>query len=723
MKFFASIGILGALFVIAVAVFSDRGDGRGEALPGLVRSPAGGASNSATAASGAPESGGQRTRRAGSIDPPEPRGLATVHVRAVSRGERRPLGPVRITARSWPVRVEETARAVMTSDARGHATLDLPPGESFVLDVSGSEDRAARARVHLPALMAGESREVVIELATGERATYWGRVVRSEDGEPVDGAAARLFGGGPLASTSPLHPPKELLAETSADAGGHFEFELPPSLGLVVELRAPGRSPGWVGVDRNHSSLHDAELLEMRAGAEVEARVLSPAGAPARDATLEIVCELHRLSLPEGAWVLGPARTWTLRAEADGVLRARDLPTEVPLEARVLVSGEVRQVLAEPLVLAPRERRELTIELSEGASLTGRTEDSGGDAVPGLDLWLLPAHRATRHAGGEGYFAIEDGAARPIALRADEDGRFAREGLGAGEWLLGVAPTSRVEASTRIQRVVVPARGGVETVLEVHRDLRVEGLVLDARQRPADHAWVELRAAGCSAPALRARADAAGRFTLGPLSPGQFHVRARSAEGDSVSPSLPIVVPGSEELSLCLVETGSLAGMVVDDAGEATSSRVTVRRRGRTGSEPPGEVDVTWSQRDGTFRFEALSLGSYDVVATTGSGECACARVEVAGAGVETVVVLTLDPGATLRLRHRGDAPDLEAVVVSAGKVVASGRLTPGTTTAVFVPATSCEVRAGGRTYGPFDLARGEERDVLLGGSEEASRD
>jgi hypothetical protein len=113
----------------------------------------------------------------------------------------------------------------------------------------------------------------------------------------------------------------------------------------------------------------------------------------------------------------------------------------------------------------------------------------------------------------------------------------------------------------------------------------------------------------------------------------------------------------------------------------------------RHGAGEPRDVSAS-SGREGTFEFRGLAPGAYDLHGRTDDGRVGFLENVVVGLGSSpAVTVLTLAPGAKLRVEHRGGAAAGRFVVLRGGRIVASGSTRAGASTLVTVPAGPLTVR------------------------------
>jgi hypothetical protein len=231
-----------------------------------------------------------------------------------------------------------------------------------------------------------------------------------------------------------------------------------------------------------------------------------------------------------------------------------------------------------------------------------------------------------------------------------------------------------------------------EVLLSAIDDLHLRGVVVDPDGRPRRAQVMLVGVEGSTF--LSQSTDARGGFSLGPLAPGRYSVWASDVLGQGLAADSErtTVEAGTSDLVLALRAGGAISGRVLDPtSGEGVAATVILSPLARG----PGAVGTTigGSEENGAFRFEGLLPGAYSLCASTSAGQGAVlggVRVE-AGARLDTVV-LSLQPGARLRVRYEGQAAYGQFHVVQDGAVVAADGVQRGTCATWVVPAGVLEV-------------------------------
>ncbi|MHC5210608.1 MAG: carboxypeptidase regulatory-like domain-containing protein [Planctomycetota bacterium] len=253
-----------------------------------------------------------------------------------------------------------------------------------------------------------------------------------------------------------------------------------------------------------------------------------------------------------------------------------------------------------------------------------------------------------------------DREARTRSVRTGADGIVGFHGVAAG--LVTVDVPRGGEAS-----IEVPADEAVELEVAVSDDLLVRGLVLDAAGHPAPRAslWVSIhpstearyprnwepdsdelppRLEPVEGPVdtehgrIAARTDAAGRFVIKGLAPGQ----GIAALDERAAPSPLAVLEETETFTLDVTLTlgppgAAVEGRVVDVAGSPVADAQVVVRPPDPGMSPVVRV---LSDADGRFAVSGLPAGALTVEASASSGTVREVVVGVPAGGTGQVTIV-----------------------------------------------------------------------------------
>jgi hypothetical protein len=301
-------------------------------------------------------------------------------------------------------------------------------------------------------------------------------------------------------------------------------------------------------------------------------------------------------------------------------------------------------------VRAGEDIRELMLTLPTGVAIEGHVVDEAGEplsrmpviaarVMPGSDVVQRIGHEpaATDDLGryriyglepGEYVVAVE-GRSMPVARAAQPGMRpsLTEEELLA--FLTTFHPSTLVEASAqRIQ--LTPGRDavGVDIAVVRARRFRVSGLVLDSQGVPLASANGSLsRAGGLSAKSLGFTSDAAGRFTLPAVEPGEYTLAVGGgawsspvgSTGRRETAELSLNVAADFEDVVVVTQPGlSVSGrLVLLDASpsSAPKPRITFRRDGDSSPGRSGDIEATI---DSQLQFQAADLFGPRLVRVSG---------------------------------------------------------------------------------------------------------
>jgi carboxypeptidase family protein len=622
--------------------------------------------------------------------------LADVHVLVMNEfADEGTLGEARWTSLSFAASGAKSVRCPCPStDAHGRVEIETPPGLGRHLLVNVLENVHARQEtLALPALAAGERRELTITLETRDDLRWFGRVLDDATGTPLAGVSAEWTSGGPLGARG--------TDVSSADGLLVLEFASWQTTELSVDV--PGYLAMRVALERGHDNAESAYPLRLVRPAVLEVRVRDPLGAPLSGIGVEVVAVE-----PEGekvTWLSGSTRQPLVRKELtqhDGIARVADLPPRQELMA--VVRPGIGRTQRQNVTLAPGEARALDFVVGSGCRLQGVAVDEHGEPLASLDVWRLAVTNVPANLEPEHERSVVDKA------RTDARGRFVFENVPPGDWWLGPAPYHRrsgiVPLATRV--TIAEDESARALTLVCHSARYVRGQVLSAGGQPVQ-ATVTAFQAGQS---LSAESDAAGSFQVGPLAGGEWLLQARvprSMEGPS---ELVRVEAGRSDVRLQLRAGAIVSGIVLDERGAPVpEAEVGLAEDGSAFGQ------TAFADDEGRFTFGAQAPGSYALRATSGAaaGRLGPFRVE-AGRDLGPLE-LPLALGAELVLHLASGAPEDLEVWLSVDRVpllvtgLAPGaerreRLAPGTARVQLVRRTlgappqvleeqSLELRAG----------------------------
>jgi RNA polymerase sigma factor (sigma-70 family) len=548
---------------------------------------------------------------------------ATVVGRVIREDTGKPVANALVRLRPGQRGFERTAIRAAFSGSDGRFRISgVAPGQ-HVLEAFA--DRLATARETPIVVEAGQITEA-IDLVLETRSTVRGRV--TDGGKPVAGAvvAARTGDAGRQS------------ADAVSQQDGSFVLDRVPR-GQVRFVARPYQvvRPETFEVIRPE---HDDVIIEVDALGVIAGKVLRR-GRPVDTALIV-------LRGPNSA-ELGPVRTGV-----DGRFEARGLR---PGEWRVIGSSDWEGAFgaAQEVHLERGQRAEVTIDLANGAAISGVVVDQDGAPVPAVSVEF-------RHSGRADWGVTTTAA----------DGSFRAASMtGGGQYLTTIHPRWNATESLR------PASGGefppitladatsevTGVVLAVRLDrLSIAGRVVDERGAPVPDARV---AAEMMSPGLAPRfgrwfhqastvTDVDGRFSIGELSAGTYALQARSNAGtESV---IEGIAAGRDSVAIVLPSPGSIEGALV---GFREAPRVSALRQDGRGSGA-----VTYGVVSGTaFTMRTVTPGTYLLDARTGT-EAASARVDVMAGRTSRVTLSTTGSGTvTGRVRDFRSGTPVEGMI------------------------------------------------------------
>jgi hypothetical protein len=411
-------------------------------------------------------------------------------------------------------------------------------------------------------------------------------------------------------------PPPPPLASAAAGADGTYVLTAPAVAGketlFSVRIEGPGVAAAELAGPWEAAESADLGDHVLTRGGALTGKVTDAAGTPVADAEVVLLAQLDR---GEGGELEAAARRTRTGADGNFVLDGASAAgnTLTVEKAGLLVArltGLKGGALRAPIVLGT------------GAPVSGVVRAVGGAAPAAGTLVRLEGHVTTHwvETAENGTFAIANAPAGVFTVVAD-----------AGE--AGYLEQNQVR---------LPLAQGNTLALVLQPASTLVGRTLDAKtDRPVPRTRIEVRAAG---KARTTRSGADGAFTLRPLPPRSWQVRADEARYVPWTHAGVIVrTAETKKLDIPLVLGAAIAGRVTDEDGkpiadargtlEETGGPVLARivRRVRR-DEPPAFRTRT----DGTFSASRLAPGESQILTV--------AHPEYERA---TVGGVTLVPGAT----------------------------------------------------------------------------
>jgi hypothetical protein len=361
--------------------------------------------------------------------------------------------------------------------------------------------------------------------------------------------------------------------EGMTDERGEVALELPGPGRYEVAAQAPGMLNATRMVEVGPGGLTDPVTLTLASGAVVLGRVEGPDGGALPEAMVSVLDPPDFILLSD----LGPEAS--AETAGDGSFRLDGLPTG-PRSFVAVRRGFRKQV--RDLDVRPGENR-LDFRLEPGVSVSGRVVDRDGAPVPGVSV------------------SLQGGTTFPGQAVSEPDGSFVLPGVSADTYQLHAQKEGY--ADRRIEGVLVANEpvAGLEVRLLPPGAIRGRILGLDF----AALSSVLVLATNDMTP-IEASVDFAGNYRIDDLAPGDWTVTAMA--GSRLQQGLARVEAGAETvLDLELGAGHRLTGRVL--SGGRPMARATVVLGGRES----GSGGLSTTGLDGSFRFDGLAAGTYEL--------------------------------------------------------------------------------------------------------------
>lgn len=539
------------------------------------------------------------------------------------------------------------------SDDEGRYQLDLPPGryEVSIWDAN-YQDRLERVSLE------GAGARLDFELLPA--ATIAGRVVERGTGVPVVDAVVSFRRT--VRYDGSFSTERADLDDTAVtDRQGRF----------VLRRLSPAEYA--LDASADHLATRAPAQVVLGIADQVEGVVLQ--ADPAFNATGTVFAEGRPSAGLEGLSITTLSRDAQLTTTSgpDGRFELRGLrPGTHPL--LVVGSSVIPSLMQVSVTIADEDATGLEVPIESGVEVSGRVDPPG---VANVELALLES------VGGMEVM-LNGQKIQHAKATAAPDGTFTIPAAPRGTWKVVAEAVDGSIGETEIE-VEGDAIDGLRVAMVSRPAAR--GRVVDADGAPVERATVILmaddpRAVGRVKMLLERSAkstttDAQGRFSVVGLQSGSYRLRAKDPRG-IVLPRLgrdddrgePIEIAGDDaDASVEGVElrverpSRTLTGRVVDEDGQPQADAwVRLMKSG----DGMGFLDpvVAVTDAEGTFAFDSLARGSYDVDARSNHGDALGGQDDVAASGTIEIV---LEPLGTVRGRVSFDGQPFTSFTVSGG--------------------------------------------------------
>jgi protocatechuate 3,4-dioxygenase beta subunit len=240
---------------------------------------------------------------------------------------------------------------------------------------------------------------------------------------------------------------------------------------------------------------------------------------------------------------------------------------------------------------------------------TGSAAAGSGDAAKPSGLPGCP----------DGWLWLSDRNDRSFSARTDATGAVRIEAIIPGSYRVWVSCEDHVSEDPYPDLVVGDA-DVIGREWRTHAGSKVSGTVRTTAGAPIAEAQINVRTVGGDPRGQRgwgnATTDDTGRFEMRGVLPGGYHVEvvADGHPNPKEPPKLEVAAGVDATIDIVLDDGGTIAGIVVDDAG----TPVTAARVEASGDRWEWRGDDTRTGDDGTFTIEGLRAGSYRVQANRG---------------------------------------------------------------------------------------------------------
>ena len=294
---------------------------------------------------------------------------------------------------------------------------------------------------------------------------------------------------------------------------------------------------------------------------------------------------------------------------------------------------------------------DVRLELSRGLTIAGVVLDPESQAASGAEVVVERLVR--QNWGGFGGTSRLQRAGR---ASADAEGRFAISGLEEGSYTVRASledELAQTSARAMLERVEA---GGPEVALDLMAPLGFEGVVLDDLGEPVTAFRLRVESVEDGGPTERqAFENEEGRFRFARVGPGSWEVRAEAAGYIQPEPVELALPDGGGELTLTLLRTASVSGVVLDSTGAPVAGASV---RGGDGSSSSFGGGPPWGRdrgpraetdAEGRFALDDLQPGSFELHAQAeGWADSEALRMELIPGQVREELVLALRVGGRI---------------------------------------------------------------------------
>ena len=376
---------------------------------------------------------------------------------------------------------------------------------------------------------------------------------------------------------------------TTTQADGSFAFD--KVVGREYELTASAGERVGGPISYRLTEKSDPVVIRIAAGAKVAVVVTGDDGQPIENASVKLADfgDSTATTAKDGTATIAPVRPgWVgLEVTAAGYAPATSF-------------GQVGSAGATATI---------HVKLHKGIAVSGRVVDEAGKGIA----------KAKVTAGDNSWMGLGHGG----EAMTDAKGEFTFAALAPGSQVLGAEDGEHAPA--RSLPVTVADRPVTGITITMKEGGSIAGKVVDTKGAAVPYATIRVAARGTAmemAPGRQAVADAKGVFEVRGLARSKIQVRASSEDAASKLADFDLAPkPALRDLSLVLDETGTIAGVVVDDAGKPVPEVQVAAIADYFATERVTLAGVQSATTDGAgaFTLKGLPDGSYRLRAVRGS--------------------------------------------------------------------------------------------------------
>jgi carboxypeptidase family protein len=490
---------------------------------------------------------------------------------------------------------------------------------------------------------------------------WFARIVDGQSGAPLAGVRVVRIDGDAF---DPFDEPGAF-ADAPSDASGSVRLRFPSQGTFFARAELAGHSTAYAQLEPGHGSPSASFTLLLFRAAALELHATDLGGVPRADLRFRVTHKTINL-LQRGFAVRFDESVLETRTDALGTAVLEDLPANVAITARLFDVDELLREERE-LRLEPGERRTLEWSFGTGCTLEGLALESDGSPAADVHIWLLP---------DDGDLNVGDRRSGDViaSTRSAADGSFAFEGVGAGSWYVCAQPALSEIAALAVPVLVLPEQERAAVTLTCWRGLYVSGRVLGPGDEVTERSHVFGILVGSTGGRFVVDAETeGGEFSLGPLPPGSYNVRATCFGGPFSDAAIVTAVAGTEDVLLRLGHGASLEVEVLDGRGNpAPGTMVWVLADDGGVAGTIGMV----TDAEGKAGLDGRRPGVYTLSASSPAGEFVRVRDVQLVPGATTPIELRMVPSARLRLRVPPErARGLSVRVLQDGHPIAFGLL------------------------------------------------